>query len=351
VTAFEQRHGEIVAAAAQRMRRRERSNFVRRYRANSLECRHPRLFEHVIRKLVGEHEPFADLRPVVRRRVRDLVEPVGNPARVGDGAIAGQRPRRGGPDEDGSGRQIARWVLPTSRGVNGKLHPHLVRDGVLVFDLRFGQRGLLHHRPHDRLGAAVERPVGGELHQFARDLRLGRMRHGGIGVLPVALDAEAAELVALHIDPMLGKGAALAAKGDHRRAVGQIRLGFALGAVFLLDLPLDGKAVAVPAGHVVCVVAEHLLRTHHHVLEDLVERGADVDVAVGIGRPVMEDEPGPALGGLAQPVIEVEPRPPRQELGLLLRQPGAHGEIGLRQEQGFAVVAGFLGHRGSSGSA
>ena len=64
--------------------------------------------------------------------------------------------------------------------------------------------------------------------------------------------------------------------------------------------------MAVPAGHVVRIVAEHLLRARHHVLEDLVERMADMDVAVGIGRPVVEDEFRPALRRLAQPAIEVE---------------------------------------------
>jgi hypothetical protein len=33
----------------------------------------------------------------------------------------------------------------------------------------------------------------------------------------------------------------------------------ALGAVLLLDLPFDRQAVAVPAGHVVGVLAQHLL--------------------------------------------------------------------------------------------
>src|SRR5262249_10203039 len=84
-------------------------------------------------------------------------------------------------------------------------------------------------------------------------------------------------------------------------------------------------------------------RARHHVLEDLVERGADVDVAVGVGRPVMQDELRFAFRGVAQPPIHVEPGPARENLRLLLRQAGAHREIGLGQEQSRAVVAGF-GH-------
>ena len=110
-------------------------------------------------------------------------------------------------------------------------------------------------------------------------------------MVPVALDAEALELLALHVEPVLGIGAAFLAERDHRRGVGEVRLRLALGAVvLLLDLPFDRQAVAVPARHVVGVVAEHLLAARHHVLEDLVERVADMDVAVGVGRAVVQDE-------------------------------------------------------------
>ena len=92
-------------------------------------------------------------------------------------------------------------------------------------------------------------------------------------MLPVALDAEPLELLALHVEPVLGIGAAFLAERDHRRRVGQVRLLLVLGAVvLLLDLPFDRQAVAVPARHVVGIVAEHLLAARHHVLEDLVER-------------------------------------------------------------------------------
>ena len=71
-------------------------------------------------------------------------------------------------------------------------------------------------------------------------------------------------------------------------------------ALFLLDLPLDRQAVAVPAGDVVGVLAEHLLRAVDDVLQDLVERGADVQMAVGVGRPVVQDELLTARGGRPQ---------------------------------------------------
>ena len=129
-------------------------------------------------------------------------------------------------------------------------------------------------------------------------------------MLPVAFDAEPLELLALHLDPMLGIGAAFLAERDHRRGIRQVRLRLVLGAiVLLLDLPFDRQAVAVPARHVVGVVAEHLLAARHQVLEDLVERVPDMDVAVGVRRAVVQDEFRPAVRRLAQALVEAELRP------------------------------------------
>ena len=163
---------------------------------------------------------------------------------------------------------------------------------------------------------------------------------------PIAGDAEPDEFGALHLDPVRGEGPALAAEFDQGGGVGKIRLRLALGAVILLlDLPLDRQAVAVPAGHVIRIVAEHLLAARHHVLEDLVERVADMDVAIGVRRPVVEDEARPALGRRAQRPVKVELLPARQNLRLLLRQAGAHREVGLGQKQRFRVIARFtVGH-------
>src|SRR6185503_2152230 len=78
----------------------------------------------------------------------------------------------------------------------------------------------------------------------------------------------------------------------------------------------------------------------------LVERVADMDVAVRVRRAVVQDEFRPALAGLAQARIEAELFPAREDLGFLLRQPGTHGKIGLGQEQSLAVVAFGVGHDG-----
>ena len=204
----------------------------------------------------------------------------------------------------------------------------------MILDLRLGQRGLLDRRPHHRPGAPVEAAVEQEAAELAHDLRFRREAHGGVGIVPVADDAEALELALLHPDPVVGEGAAVRPELADRHGV----LVALLLAVGLLDLPLDRQAVAVPAGHVDRILAQHLLRAHDDILEDLVERGAEVQVTVGVGRPVVEDELGPAGSLFAQAPVEADLLPARGHRRLALRQLGLHGKAGARHEDRIAVV-------------
>ena len=126
---------------------------------------------------------------------------------------------------------------------------------LVIFDLGLGQSGALDDRPHHRLGALIEQPAHREFQQLAGDDGLGVIAHREIRIAPVALDAQPLELGALHVDPPLRELAAFAAELDDIDLV----LVLALGAVLFLDLPLDRQAVAVPAGHVVRVLAHHAL--------------------------------------------------------------------------------------------
>ena len=208
----------------------------------------------------------------------------------------------------------------------------------MILDLGLGQRGLLDHRPHHRLLAAIERAVDQELRHLAIDVGLGLEAHGGIRVLPVADHAQPLELLPLDVDPLLCELAAFAAEIDDRDVV----LALALLAIALLDLPLDRQAVAVPARHVDGVPAQHLLVPVDHVLENLVQGRAHVQVAVGVGRAVMQDEGLAAGCHLAQPRKEVELIPALEPLRLALGQVGLHAEIRPGQGDGVAVV---LRHR------
>ena len=272
------------------------------------------------------------MRPVVFRRLLHLVEAVFDPAGIGDGAVAGDGPGRGGPDHHRGAGQ--RFIAADHR----ELDPDGVGDMVVILDLGFGERRHLHHRPHHRFGAAIEQAVADELHQFPGDLSLGGKVHGGVGVVPVAGDAEALKLLALYLDPMTGEFPALGAEVDDRHRV----LVLALFPVLLLDLPFDGQAVAVPAGHIVGILAQHLLGAGDDVLQDLVERVADMEMAVGVGRSVVEDELLPALGVGPQFGVDVELLPALEYLRFALRQSRLHREVGLRQEDRIFVIDAHL---------
>jgi len=169
--------------------------------------------------------------------------------------------------------------------------------------------------------------------------------------VPFADNAEALEFFALHLDPMLGELPALAPEFDQSRGIGKVRLRLAFDPIILfLDFPFDRQAMAVPARHVVGIEAEHLLASRHHILKNFIERMTNVDVAVGVRRTVMKDKARPALRLGAQPRVEAELLPARQNLGLLLRQPGAHRKTRLGEKQRLAVIARFrFGHCRASG--
>ena len=275
----------------------------------------------------------AGLGPIALGRRGHAVKPIGDLVRIRDRAIAGQRPGRRRPDDH-------REAFPA----RGERHPYGIARVVLVFHLGFGERRLLDHRPHDGLRAAIKQSVFGKLQNLGGDARLGLEGHGRIGIVPFARDAEPLELLALHREPALRIGAAFAAKGDHGGGIGEVGFLLPLGAVILLlDLPLDRQAVAVPARHIAAVLAQHPLAARHEVLEDLIERMADVDVAIGVGRPIVQHEFGTAGAGLPQLLGEARLLPALQQFGLGLRQARAHRKIRLRQIERRGIVDGFAG--------
>src|SRR5690606_21699312 len=75
-------------------------------------------------------------------------------------------------------------------------------------------------------------------------------------------------------------------------------------AVLLLDRDLDRQAVAVPARHVGRVEAREVLRLDDDVLEDLVDRMAQVDRAIGIRWSVVQHEQRPSRRVFAQLCIQ-----------------------------------------------
>ena len=279
-------------------------------------------------RLGDDHHPPVDV-------VRGVVE-VGM---EGDGQVRGNRPRRGGPDEDrhrpSGERRDARAELAGALGRQGELDVDRRRDVGLVLDLGLGERRAAPDAPVHRLLPLVDEPPFHESAERAHDVGLVREPHGEIGVIPVAQDAEPPELVALDVDePLRVRAARPAELGD-----GQMTL---LGAELLVDLVLDGQAVTIPARDVRRVHAGHAPRPHDEVLQHLVEGMPDVDVAVGIRRAVVQHEQRPSPAPLAQPGIQVHRLPSRDRGRLGRFQVGLHRKAGAREVQRVLPVSHFV---------
>ena len=118
---------------------------------------------------------------------------------------------------------------------------------------------------------------------------------------------------------------------------------------------LDRQTVHIPAGDEVGDLAVQQMDLHQRILEEAVEEGPHMEIVVGVGRPVVQDERRRARRAIAlqSRKIRAPLRPPAHALGFPFGQFGPHREIGRRQVQRGAVVArgGSVGHEngGSSG--
>src|SRR3546814_19119004 len=106
---------------------------------------------------------------------------------------------------------------------------------------------------------------------WSSDVCSSDLIEAAVRVFPVANHAQALEVLALDVDLRIGVLAALLPEFD------RIELHPDL-AVFFLDRDLDRQAVAVPARDVGRVEAGQVLRLDDDVLEDLVDRVAEVEI-------------------------------------------------------------------------
>ncbi len=266
--------------------------------------------------------------------------------RVGLVGVDGDREVRG----DGPGRR-----RPDDRREPLRAHGVFAKDGVagpgafdrkcngdrrvlalLVLELRLGQSRAVREAPPHRLQVAEEEVLRVEPPEGARDVRLVGVGHRGVRPLPVAADAEPPEFLALDVDEALR---VLPARPPDRDGVHLAHLGSEL----LVDLLLDRQAVAVPARHVGRVEAEHRAAPDHAVLQDLVHRRAEMDVAVGVRRAVVEDELGAPRARGADLRLQVHRVPGGETLGLPAREIRLHGEVRAGEVER-ALVVGAVGH-------
>ena len=249
--------------------------------------------------------------------------------------VRGDGPRRRGPDHreavarrqrrnaESMGDAAALGVVELEADVDRR------RLLVLVFDLGLGQRRAAVEAPVHRLQALEQVAAGIQFADGTNLVGLVAKRHGQVGIVPVAEHAEADEILLLPLHLLGGKAAAQLA-----RLVGRQVL-----AVGLLDLVFDGQAMAVPARHVGRIEAGQGFGADDDVLEDLVHRMADVNVAVGIGRAVVQHEARTPPGGLADLPVKPLFLPGGNPARLAPGQIAAHRERRVGHVEGLAIVS------------
>ena len=250
-----------------------------------------------------------------------------------------QRPRRGGPDRHRDnvalrdrGAELRRQRDRIERVIG---HIDRRRGLVLILDLRFGQRRTAVETPVHGLEAAADMAARVDLRQRPQHVRLVAEVHRLVRIFPLAEHTQPLEIGALQID--LPGGVFAAQDAELRRVDFLPDL-----AVFLFDRDLDRQAVAIPTGHVGRTEAGQQLRADDDVLEDLVDGVAEVDGAVRIRRPVVQDE-----GVLAVCRVRLQRRvavrlfPMNQHARFAPGQVGLHRKARLRQVDR-ALVAALL---------
>ena len=110
------------------------------------------------------------------------------------------------------------------------------------------------------------------------------------------------------------------------------------------DGVFNRQAVAVPTGDVLRIKASQLAGLDDHVLEHFVEGVANVQLAIGIGRPIVQHKQGLAQARQAQFFVQTLVRPGFGPSGFAFGQVSAHGKRGVGQVQAGAVVGSGFGH-------
>ena len=112
-------------------------------------------------------------------------------------------------------------------------------------------------------------------------------------------------------------------------------------ANFFLDLVFYRQAMAVPARDVRCVFAVQGARLDDHVFEDLVNRVADMNIAISVGRAIVKDITFSAATRCPNFFVEFIILPLFQAFGFPIGEITPHRKLGIGEIKcGFIVSHG-----------
>src|SRR5690606_20992325 len=190
---------------------------------------------------------------------------------------------------------------------------------VLIFDFSFGQCRAAIEAPVNRLQTAIDITF---FHQRAKRTQfIGFIAevHGLVRVIPFTKYAETDKVFLLAFDLFVGVGACL----------GHDFFGRQILAKLFFDLYLDRHAVAIPARYVRSIETVKLTGLDDHVFQDLVDRMAQMNIAICVRWTIVQDEFGTALGGGADLFVDFAFLPLLDPLRFALGKIATHRESGI----------------------
>src|SRR5436853_7932655 len=152
--------------------------------------------------------------------------------------------------------------------------------------------------PVDRLQSAKEVTFLQERQKCVRDARFVAFTHRKIWISPATQDTQTFEIAAMLIDVAQSEFPADTPKLHWSDAA-------LFASELLFHLRLDRQTVAIPAGNVRRSKTSHGLRLHDHILQNLVERGAQMDCARRIRRTIVQHVCGVPFAGLLNPLVKL----------------------------------------------
>ena len=157
----------------------------------------------------------------------------------------------------------------------------------------------------------------------SRDVGLVPEIHREVGRTPRSEHAEALEFIGHDANEAFRVGTARPPDVRDRHLA-------RFGPEFAVDAVLDRETMAVVSRNVGRIKAGHRARLHDKVLQDLVERGAKMNLPVGVRRTVVEHELRRATPPGANLAVQIHAFPARDRLGFGLLEVGLHREPGPR---------------------
>ena len=177
--------------------------------------------------------------------------------------------------------------------------------------------------------------------QRPNDVRFGCKIHGEVRVIPVAQHHQALEIFALAVNLFGSVFAAVAAEFTGAHLVADL-------ANLFFDFEFDRQTMAVPARYIRGIKAAHGARLDDHVFQNLVYRVADMNLAVGVWRAIVQYKLVTPGTGSTNLLVQPHALPARQHVRFTLGQIATHRKFGIRQIQGrFVLAVHFIVHNGS----